>query len=90
MKCAVYCVDNGALFVSDATVVNNEDGSVSLLRPEGGYVGQEPGHYGVRHDGPDKQQYQRATLSGGTITFVPLDNFPPCVYMFGQGKVYPA
>ena len=30
MKCAVYRVDNGALFVSDATVVNNDDGSVSV------------------------------------------------------------
>lgn len=90
MKCAVYRVDNGAVFVADATVQPNSDGSVSLLLPQGGYAGQEPGQYGVRHDGPNTQQYQRATLSGSTLVFVPLDNFAPCVYMIGQGKVYPA
>lgn len=90
MKCAVYRVDTGSVFIADATVQANADGSVSLLLPNGQYAGQEPGQYGVRHDGPNTQQYQRATLNGGTLTFVPLQNFPACVYLIGQGKVYSA
>ena len=90
MKTAVYRLDTGAAFVEDAVLETNDDGSVSLRLPTGGYAGQEPGVYGQRHDGPDKQQYQRATLAGGAITFVPLDNYMPCVYAVGSGKVYPA
>lgn len=94
MKCTLIRLDNGKPFVEDATLVTNADGSVSFQLPTGMYAGQEPSipgqpsQYGVRHDGPATQAYQRATLSGSTATFVTRPQDLPCAYLFAQGQAY--
>jgi len=91
MRCTVVRVDNGLPFIAEAMLEMNADGSVSFLLPNGQYAGQSPdGGYGVRADGPDPQQYQRATLNGSAVTFFPLEGWPLYVYLLGQGRVYPA
>jgi hypothetical protein len=90
MRCTLLRVDNGAAFVADAVIAPNADGSVSFVLPGGQYAGQEPRQYGVRHDGPDPQQYQRARLEGNLVVFVTRPEDPPFVYLIGQGQVYPA
>jgi len=90
MKCTLIRLDNGVPFVNEAEVVNNADGSVSFKLPNGQYAGQEPRQYGVRHDGPNTQQYQRASLSGSTAVFCTRPEDPPYAYLFAQGQVYPA
>ncbi len=90
MKCALLRVDTGQPFVAEAALVANSDGSVSFALPDGRYAGQEPNRYGVRHDGDGPQQYQRATLTGSTVTFVTRPQDVPMIYLFGQGSVYPA
>lgn len=89
-KVTLVRVDNGQPFVVEATLETNADGSVSFRLPSGQYAGQDPAQYGARVDGPNTQQYQRATLSGSTVTFLPHPEFPPYVYLIGQGTVYPA
>lgn len=91
----VIRLDTGQPFIVSAQLMTNGDGSVSFLLPTGGYAGQSPSGYGLRADGPNTQQYQRATLSGNTVTFYPLAEqdgtvYPPYVYLFAQGTVYPA
>lgn len=88
MKCTLVRVDNGQPFVADAVLVDNGDGSVSFQLPDGLYAGQEPNQYGVRHDGPATQAYQRAMLAGSTVTFVTRPQDQPFVYLFGQGKAF--
>ena len=90
MTCTLIRVDNGLPFVASATLVSNSDGSVSFLLPNGQYAGQEPNSYGTRNDSATAQQYQRATLVGSTVTFLPLAQYPPCVYLYGASQVYPA
>jgi hypothetical protein len=92
MKCTLVRVDTGAPFVKDASLVTNNDGSVSFQLPAGGWAGQEPNQYGVRHDqaagtGP-AQSYQRATLSGNMVVFVTRPQDEPMMYAFGQGRAY--
>lgn len=89
MKCSVFRIDNNQVFIENATLVTNADGSVSFQLADGTFAGQLPGQYAGRADGGN-QQYQRATLEGNVVTFVPLDSYPPYVYTMGQGKVYPA
>lgn len=87
----VIRLDNGQPFITQAELVNNSDGSVSFLLPNGEYAGQSPDKgYGVRADSTATQQYQRASLSGNAVTFYPLAGYPPYVYLIGQGTVYPA
>lgn len=91
----VIRLDTGQPFIASAQVVTNGDGSVSFLLPTGDYAGQNPSGYGLRADGPNTQQYQRATLNGNTVTFYPLAEqggtvYPPYVYLFAEGTVYPA
>lgn len=94
-------MDNGQDFIPSAQLINNADGSVSFLLPNGGFAGQEPGLYGARHDQHDgssvPQQYQRATLVGSVVTFVPLtpgqdrsgtDMFLPMGYLAYIGQVF--
>lgn len=93
MKCAVYRVDNGLPFIADAELQQNGDGSVSFSLPNGaGWAGQEPNVYGLRHpDQPISEapgSYQRATLSGSTVTFVTRPQDAPMVYLFGQGRAF--
>jgi hypothetical protein len=90
MKCAVIRVDTGLPFIADATMVTNGDGSVSFLLASGLYAGQEPNVYGLRHDGPEPQAYQRASLSGAVVTFVTRPQDAPMVYLVGIGKPYAA
>lgn len=90
MTCTLVRVDNGQPFVKTATIVNNSDGSVSFQLPNGQYAGQEPNQYGVRHDGPETQQYQRAQLSGNSATFLTRDGDIVCGYVCFIGKVFPA
>lgn len=90
MKVTLIRLDNGQPFVSTATLETNADGSVSFRLPSGHYVGQNPVGYGLREDGPNTQQYQRAMLSGSVVTFVPHPDYPPYAYLIGQGRVYPA
>lgn len=86
----VVRVDNGQPFIASATIVKNDDGSVSFQLPDGSFAGQSPDKgYGVRADGENKQ-YARATLSGNSVTFYPLAGFPPYVYLIGFGQVYPS
>lgn len=91
MKCALIRVDTGLPFVPDATLQSNSDGSVSFLTV-GGWAGQEPNVYGLRHpDQPSSETpgaYQRATLSGSTVTFVTRPQDAPMVYLFGQGQAF--
>lgn len=91
MKCALIRVDTGLPFVADAVLVTNSDGSVSF-GTVGGWAGQEPNVYGLRHpDQPGSEPpgaYQRATLSGSTVTFVTRPQDAPMVYLFGQGQAY--
>lgn len=90
-------MDNGQDFIPQAQLISNSDGSVSFLLPGGGFAGQEPGLYGVRHDQTDgssvPQQYQRATLAGSVVTFVPLppegtDKYLPMGYLAYVGQVF--
>jgi|GEM_PF-6122200 len=89
MKCAVIRLDSGHPFVDDAELVTNSDGSVSF-KIAGGWAGQEPNQYGVRHDDPSEVPgvYQRATLAGSTVVFVTRPQDTPMVYLIGQGKAY--
>lgn len=91
----VIRLDNGQPFIASAQLVKNSDGSVSFALPEGGYAGQNPTAYGLREDGPNTQQYQRASLNGNSVTFYPLAEqngtvYPPYTYLIGFGTVYPA
>lgn len=94
MKCTLIRLDTGRPFVEEATLVDNGDGSVSFMLPTGMYAGQEPSlqgqpsHYGVRHDGPATQAYQRATLTGSTVVFLTRPQDLPMVYLFAQGQAY--
>jgi hypothetical protein len=88
-KVTVLRVDNGDPFIRDAQLVTNADGSVSFLLDDGTYAGQDPQEYGERADGENKQ-YQRATLNGSTVTFLPHPDYPAYVYLLGAGTVYPA
>lgn len=92
MKCAVYRVDTGLPFIADADLQTNADGSVSFALPNGTWAGQEPNVYGLRHpDQPGNQSpgsYQRATLSGSTVTFVTRPQDAPMGYLFVQGQAY--
>lgn len=89
-------MDTGQDFVPYAILVNNPDGSVSLQLANGGFAGQEPGLYGARHDqdpGGAPQQYQRASLNGSVLTFMPLSpdqdtRFVPMGYLAYVGQVY--
>lgn len=90
MTCSLVRVDNGQPFVKSAEVISNDDGSSSFQLPEGGYAGQEPNQYGVRHDGPDKQQYQRSLITGNVASFLTRDGDLPCGYLFVPAKVFPA
>ncbi len=92
MTCALYRLDNGLPFIANATLVQNGDGSVSFDLPNGGFAGQEPNAYGVRHDqdpntGPP-QAYQRATLNGSCVTFVTRPQDEPMGYLLAQGQAY--
>jgi hypothetical protein len=89
-KVTVIRLDNGEPFIEDAQLESNSDGSVSFRLPGGGYAGQDPEHYGERADGDATQQYQRATVAGSMVTFLPHPDFPAYVYLLGAGKVYPA
>jgi hypothetical protein len=89
-KVTVIRLDTGEAFIEDAQLVTNGDGSVSFHLPNGRYAGQDPAQYGVRADGDATQQYQRATLAGSMVTFLPLPDYPAYVYLLGAGKVYPA
>ena len=95
-KVTVIRVDNGQPFIEQAQLVQNVDGSVSFLLPDGNYAGQDPQEYGARADGPATQQYQRASIDlqdggvGGTVTFFPHPDYPVYVYLLGTGQVYPA
>lgn len=90
-KCAVLRVDTGQPFIPDAELVTNGDGSVSFLT-FGGWAGQEPNVYGLRHpDQPGDQSpgaYQRATLNGSAVTFVTRPQDAPMVYLCGQGQAF--
>jgi len=94
MKCVLYRLDNKtpfAPFVEEAVLVHNQDGSVSFQLPAGGFAGQEPRQYGVRHDQHDAdppKQYQRATLTGNIVVFLTRPEDPPMAYLYAQGKVY--
>lgn len=91
MICSLVRVDNGQPFVDSADMIPNSDGSVSFKLPNGLYAGQEPNQYGVRCiDIDEPKQYQRATLLGSTVTFLTRDGDLPCIYLCGQGKVYPS
>jgi hypothetical protein len=89
-KVTVLRVDTGEPFIEDAQLVTNADGSVSFQLPDGHFAGQEPGQYGVRADGDATQQYQRATLDGSMVTFLPHPDYKACAYLLGKGQVYPA
>jgi hypothetical protein len=92
MKCAVYRVDTGLPFIADATLVTNGDGSVSFQLPNGGYAGQEPNAYGVRHDQDPNtgapQPYQKATVNGSCVTFVTRPQDAPMGYLLASGTAY--
>lgn len=91
IKCVVIRVDTGLSFIPDAELVTNGDGSVSFLTI-GGWAGQEPNVYGLRHpDQPANEPpgaYQRATLVGSTVTFVTRPQDAPMVYLCGQGRAF--
>jgi hypothetical protein len=88
-KVTVIRLDTGAPFIAVAQRVDNADGSVSFQLPDGSFAGQDPALYGARVDGENKQ-YQRATVSGSTVTFCPHPDYPAYVYLLGAGTVYPA
>lgn len=93
MKCAVYRIDNGLPFIADATLQNNDDGSVSFSLPNNeGWAGQEPNVYGLRHPNQPSNEapgaYQRATVSGQTVTFVTRPQDAPMGYLLVQGRAY--
>jgi hypothetical protein len=88
-KITVLRVDTGEPFIESAQLVENADGSVSFQLPDGTFAGQDPQEYGGRVDGENKQ-YQRATVTGSTVTFLPHPDYPAYVYLLGSGKVYPA
>jgi hypothetical protein len=88
-KVTVLRLDNGEPFIEDAQPITNADGSVSFQLPDGSFAGQDPAEYGARADGENKQ-YQRATVTGSTVTFLPHPDYPAYVYLLGAGKVYPA
>ena len=83
-------IDNGEPFVVSATKVPQSDGSMTYQLPTGEFAGQQPNAYGIRNDNAEPKQYQRATESGSTATFIPRDGDTPCVYLIGVGQVYPA
>jgi hypothetical protein len=92
-KCVVIRVDNNQPFIPDATLVTNQDGSVSFQLPDGaGWAGQEPNQYGVRHPNQSVAEapgaYQRATLNGSAVTFVTRPQDLPFVYLIGVGQAY--
>jgi hypothetical protein len=88
-KVTVIRVDTGEAFIEDAQLVTNADGSVSFQLADGSFAGQDPQEYGERVDGENKQ-YQRATVTGSTVTFLPHPDYPAYVYLLGAGTVYPA
>ncbi len=84
-------VDTGQPFVERAELLKNADGSVSFALDGGGFAGQEPNQYGVRHDqhdGQPPQSYQRATLAGNTVTFLTRQRDIPMAYLIGFGTAY--
>jgi hypothetical protein len=86
----VVRVDNGQPFIASATLVKNDDGSVSFQLADGSFAGQDPTGYGIRADGPATQQYQRGSLNGNSVTFFPLAGYPPYTYLVGFGEIFPA
>ncbi len=88
--CSLVRIDNGQAFVDSAEIVKNDDGSVSFQLPNGEFAGQEPNVYGMRHDGPAKQQYQRASLVGDLASFLTRPRDLVCGYLCVQGKVFPS
>jgi hypothetical protein len=89
-KVTVLRIDTGAPFIADAQMITNADGSVSFQLPDGKFAGQDPEHYGKRADGDATQQYQRATVNGSQVVFLPHPDHPAYVYVLGFGQVYPA
>jgi hypothetical protein len=89
-KVTVLRVDTGQPFILDAQLETNADGSVSFRLASGDYAGQSPIAYGLRQDDAFAKQYQRATLAGSTVTFLPHPDYPAYAYLIGQGKVYPS
>lgn len=93
----VIRLDTGLPFIASAQLVTNaDDGSVSFQLTDGTYAGQNPTAYGLRADGPDRQQYQRARMNGNNaVVFYPLADgnrasYPPYAYALFTGQVYPA
>lgn len=88
MRVRVFSQDPQHAFIEDAELVSNGDGSVSFKLPSGSYAGQEPNAYGVRNDNAGIGAYQKATLTGTVVTFVPRPGDLPCVYVCGLGRSY--
>jgi hypothetical protein len=88
LKCALFRLDNGQPFVDEATLVTNDDGSVSFALPGGGFAGQEPNVYGGRDDNAEPKAYQRATREGSIVTFVTRPQDRPLAYLLAQGRAY--
>lgn len=88
MRVRVFSTDPTKAFIDDAELVKNGDGSVSFKLPNGEYAGQEPNAYGRRNDNPGIGPYQKATLNGSVVTFVPRPGDLPCVYVCGTGQAY--
>ena len=89
-KVTVLKITDGHPFIADAQMIANADGSVSFLLPDGKFAGQDPQEYGKRADGDATQQYQRATVSGSQVVFLPHPDYPAYVYLLGTGQVYPS
>ena len=98
MRTVLYRLDTGLPFIADADEQINSDGSVSYwlpanaVLPVGGWGGQEPNAYGVRHDQPGNgapRQYQRALRVGAIVTFLTRPGDAPMSYLVGQGQVFP-
>ena len=95
LRGTLFRADTSAIWEQDLAVSTNPDGSFSFQLPNGQFVGVEPAYPGqeqlyIPHHGDYAGQYQRATLTGGIVTFRTRPGDYPQVFFFGGGVVYPA
>lgn len=75
-------------FIIAVSIVNNDDGSISLFLPNGQYAGQEPNAYGVRNDNSGIGAYQKFTRQGALLISITRPGDTMFVYSIAEGQAF--